>query len=239
MTGGNRFDYVGQFKKVKRKENIVIIGGGNHAQYCIDIIEREGKYKIVGVIDSIKDIGTEVFGYPVIGRQEDILALSNLFKFSSGIITVGDNWIRNKIFVDILGVHPNFNFLNAIHPSVIIGNNVTIGSGVIAMAGVIFNPGSKIGNFTFFATGAQIEHDCVIGDFASVSAGSVLGGHVHIESHTAITLGVTIVDRVSIGFNSVVGSGSLVTKDIPKSVLAYGSPAKVIRTRKIGERFLK
>jgi hypothetical protein len=30
------------------------------------------------------------------------------------------------------------------------------------MAGCIFNPKSQIGNFTFFATGAQVEHDCQI-----------------------------------------------------------------------------
>jgi sugar O-acyltransferase (sialic acid O-acetyltransferase NeuD family) len=221
------------------KPNIVIIGGGNHAQYCIDIIEREGKYNIIGIIDSIKNLGDDVFGYKVIGKQEHVNSLSDTYGFTAGIITVGDNWARYKIYSDIIETYPSFTFVNAIHPSVIIGNNVKIGKGVIAMAGVIFNPGANIGDFTFFATGAQVEHDCYIGDFASISAGSVLGGHVHIGDFAAITLGVTIVDRVTIGKNTVIGSGSLVTKDIPDNVLAYGSPAKIIRTREPGERFLK
>ena len=130
-------------------------------------------------------------------------------------------------------------FVNAIHPSVIIGNDVHLGYGVVAMAGVIFNPGAVAGNFTFFATGAQIEHDCAIDNFASVSAGSVLGGHVHIKKYSAVTLGVTIFDRVTIGQNTVIGSGSLVTKDIPDNVLAYGNPAKAVREREQGEKFLK
>lgn len=221
------------------KENIVLIGGGNHVQYSIDIIEKEGKYNVVGIIDSIKDIGTGIYGYKVIGRQENIKSLSLEYNFKSGIITIGDNWIRHKIWKIIMDIDPSFTFVNAIHPSIIIGNNVKMGHGIIAMAGVIFNPGATIEDFCFFATGAQIEHDCIIGKFASVSAGSVLGGHVHVKDYAAITLGVTILDRVTIGENSVIGSGSLVTKDIPDDVLAYGNPAKIIRKREKGERFLK
>ena len=228
-----------QFMKDGNKENIALFGGGNQVQYVIDIIEREGKYNIVGIVDSIHDIGSMIYGYHVIGRQKDIELLSKVHNFKAGIISVGDNSIRQKIYLDIFKINPHFKFVNAIHPSVIIGNNVTIGEGVVAMAGVIFNPGATIGSFTFFATGAQIEHDCTIEVFASVSAGSILGGHVKIGAFSAITLGVIIFDRVTIGRNTVIGSGSLVTKDFPDNVLAYGNPAKIIRTREPSERFLK
>jgi sugar O-acyltransferase (sialic acid O-acetyltransferase NeuD family) len=220
-------------------KNIVLFGGGNHVQYSIDIIEKEGKYKIVGIVDSIQDIGSILYNYPVIGRQENILTLISNYNIDCGLITVGDNWTRKIIFNSIIKSVPGFEFVNAIHPSTIIGNNVEIGVGIIAMAGVIFNPGAKIGDFTFFATGAQIEHDCKIGDYASVSAGSVMGGFVKIGKFSAITLNVTIIDRLDIGENTVVGSGSLVTRSLPDNVLAYGNPAKIIRSRKQKEKFLK
>jgi sugar O-acyltransferase (sialic acid O-acetyltransferase NeuD family) len=219
-------------------KKLVLIGGGNHLQYSLDIIEKENKYEVVGIIDSIQEIGTKLFGYEVIGRQGDINSLIEKYDIDCGIITVGDNWIR-KIIYDDIREKSNLKFVNAIHPSVIIGNNVKMGVGIIAMAGCIFNPGALVGDFGFFATGAQIEHDCTIGEFASISAGSVLGGHVVIKKYAAITLNVTIVDRVSIGENTVIGSGSLVTKSIADNVLAYGNPVKIIRTRKLGERFLK
>jgi len=220
-------------------KNIVLIGGGNQAHYTIDIIEKEGKYNIVGIIDSIHEVGSDRFGYKILGRQENISQLIEEYNIEGGVISIGDNWSRYYVYNQILELVPTFTFVNAIHPSVIIGNNVNLGVGIVAMAGCIFNPKSQIGNFTFFATGAQVEHDCQIGDFSSISAGSVTGGYVKLGKFSAITLGVTVVDRLEIGENTVVGSGSLVTKSLPDNVLAYGSPAKVMRNRVKGEKFLK
>ena len=220
-------------------ENIVLFGGGNQAHYTIDIIEKEGKYNIIGIIDSIHDIGSERFGYKVIGRVNNLPTLISNYNIHGGVISIGDNWSRYTVSESILNIIPNFNFVNAIHPSVVIGNTTKLGVGIVAMAGCIFNPKAVIGNFTFFATGAQVEHDCIIHDYASISAGSVTGGYVTLGKLSAITLGVTVVDRVDIGKNTVVGSGSLVTKSLPDNVLAYGSPAKIIRNRSLGEKFLK
>lgn len=221
------------------KKNIVIIGGGNQAQYTIDILERANLYRISGIIDSKREIGSHVYGYPIIGRQEDIRQLANKYEIGGMVAAIGDNWGRFNMTEQVRKLVPEIPWVNAIHPSAIIGNDVVMGIGVVAMAGVIINPGATISNFTFFATGAQIEHDCYIDAYASVSAGSVMGGHVKIGKYSAITLGCTIFDRITIGENSVVGGGSLVYKDIPDDVLAYGNPAKIIRSRQKGEKFLK
>lgn len=221
------------------KKRILLFGGGNQVHYTIDIIEKENKYDIVGIIDSVHEIGTDRYGYKVLGRQENLIDIVEEYKIDAGIITIGDNWSRFKVYQAITNQMQSFEFVNAIHPSVIVGKNVELGFGVVMMAGVIVNPLSKIGNFTFFATGCQIEHDCIIEDYASVSAGSVMGGYVSIGKFSAVTLGVTILDRLKIGENSVIGSGSLVLKDIPDNVLAYGNPINKIRARANGEKFLK
>ena len=42
-------------------------------------------------------------------------------------------------------------------------------------------------------------------------------------------MGAIIVDGVTIGDNVVIGAGSLVLKDVPDNVVAYGNPSKIIR----------
>ena len=44
-----------------------------------------------------------------------------------------------------------------------------------------------------------------------------------------IGMGATVFDHISIGDGSVVGGGSVVTKDIPPGVLAFGNPCKVVK----------
>lgn len=237
-NGDTQFLTLDEYKHFNKK-NILIFGGGNQASYVIDIIHKQGLYNIVGIIDSVKEIGSKVFGYEVLGRMNDLESICKENNVYGGVIAIGDNYSRDLVFSQILDSNYVIKFVNAIHPSVIIGENVQIGEGVVAMAGVIFNTNAKIGNFTFFATGCQIEHDCELGDFASVSAGTVLGGHVKIGCFSALTLNVTVLDRLNIGSNTVVGAGSLVLKDLTDNVLAYGNPCKVIRSRELGEKFLK
>lgn len=219
--------------------NIVLIGGGNQLAYSIDIIEKQNLHVIVGIIDSRNARGEILCGYKVIGNQEDIITLVHEYNIDGCIITIGDNWSRKIVFDKVAKLAPNLKWPNAIHPSVIIGNNVIFGIGILAMAGVIFNTGAYIGNFTNYFTRCNIEHDCFIDDFSSISAGVVLGGKVRVGKYSAIALNATIFDRLRIGDNTVIGSASLVTKDIPDNVLVYGNPARIIRSRKLGEKFLK
>ena len=56
---------------------------------------------------------------------------------------------------------------------------------------------------------------------------------VHIGRNVWIGAGCVLLPGVSIGDNTVIGAGSIVTKDIPANVVAYGNPCRVIR--EIGE----
>jgi len=219
--------------------NIVLIGGGTQASYTIDIIEKQNLYTIVGIIDSNKQIGDDLYGYKVIGKQEDIIRLISQFNIEGCVIAIGDNWSRKRVFDQVNQMTPYLKWPNAVHPSVLIANNVKFGKGILVMAGVIINSNAHIGDFSNYFTNCNVEHDCFIDDFASISAGVVLGGKVNVGKYSAIALNATIFDRLSIGENTVIGAASLVTKNIPDNVLAYGNPAKIIRNREKYEKFLK
>lgn len=57
---------------------------------------------------------------------------------------------------------------------------------------------------------------------------------VHIGRNCWLGAGVVVLPGVTIGDNTVVGAGSIVTKDIPANVVAVGNPCRVLR--EINER---
>ena len=220
------------------KEKIVLFGASQHTKYTIDIIEKEDKYNIIGIIDLLLAKGVNYEGYPVLGKQKDLASILELLNINKGIVLIGDNFMRHKVIDIILSQLPNFKFISAIHPSVLLGNNVKVGDGSVIMAGVIINNDTSIGQHCFLATNSSVDHDSFIGDFSSISAGVTVGGGCTIGSSTAIALGVSIIHGITIGNNTVIGAGALVVKDFESNVVAYGNPAKIIRSRLNGEGYL-
>ena len=87
-------------------KNLTLIGGGNQAHYTIDIIEKENKYNILGIIDSIHDVGSERFGYKILGRQENLVELIKFYNIEVGVISIGDNWSRYYVYNKIIELVP-------------------------------------------------------------------------------------------------------------------------------------
>ena len=105
-----------------------------------------------------------------------------------------------------------------IEENVRIGNNVTIKtsvslwSGVIIEDNVFIGPGVQFCNDKYPKSKQYTDHlKTLLRDNCSIGSGSI------------------ILPGVTIGANSMVGAGSVVTKDIPDNAVAYGNPCKVHR----------
>ena len=66
-------------KTKDNKINVVVFGASGHAKVIIDILELEGKYNIVGLIDSYKAKNQNIFDYQILGNEEDIPELSKKY----------------------------------------------------------------------------------------------------------------------------------------------------------------
>ena len=66
---------------------IILIGGGGHCKSVIDVIEQEGRFEIVGIVDKPKLLGSNVLGYSVIGSDFDLDSLAKRYQYA--LITVG------------------------------------------------------------------------------------------------------------------------------------------------------
>lgn len=216
-------------------EDIVIFGASSHAKVIIDIIEKQGIYNIRGISDVSQDKGTDFYGYPILGDDEFVLRHYDIF---GGIVAIGDNFIRSKVVESIKSILPDFNFIQAIHPSVPIARNVKIGNGTVIMAGCVINNDAEIGEHCIINTKSSIEHENKIGNFVHIIAGVTTGGNVRVGDYSAIGLGSTLTAGITIGKHTIIGAGSVVFSNIGDQVLVYGTPAKIIRRREINEKYL-
>ncbi len=147
------------------KPKVVIVGSTGHSKVIIDIFEREGKYQIIGLLDTFRKIGEETLGYKVIGKEDDLPDLLLKTPNCKIFIAIGDSWIRKKVMDKIINIIPDINFATKIHPSAQIGKNVQIGKGTAIMAGVIINSSTSIGDYTIINTKASVDHDCKVLNF--------------------------------------------------------------------------
>jgi len=93
---------------------------------------------------------------------------------------------------------------------------------------------TDIGAFTYInAKNEVIIEDYVqIGSHCSIYSISTIDnkhGKVHLKKNCKIGSHTTVMPNVTIGKNSIIGANSLVLNNIPDNVVAYGTPAKVIR----------
>lgn len=113
-----------------------------------------------------------------------------------------------------------------------IGNNVEIGSFDTVCQATLEDIDTVLEDNVKLDDNVHIAHNCHIGENTCMAAGVMLNGSVTIGKNCWLGLNVTC-NKVKIGDNVLVGSGSMVTKDIPPGMVVSGVPAKVIRERRV------
>ena len=219
-------------------KNIIIFGASGHGGVVLDCVEKEGKYNVIGFLDSFKKRGGKHCGYEILGNESNLPYIMDKYNVSGGIVAIGDNWVRKVLVERILEIAPDFVFVSTIHPKATIGRSVEIGKGVVIMPGVILNSNSYVGDFCILNTSSSLDHDGTMCQYSSLAPRVCVGGNFSLGQFSAICLGAHIIENISIGEHTVVGAGSLVIRDIKDHVLSYGSPAQVIRQRLEGEPYL-
>lgn len=198
-------------------KKLAIIGAGGHGKVAADIARLNGYKDIFFLDDTI--ISGYCGAYPIVGNSDCIKLMDNDF-----FVAVGDASERRKLYDKVVLNHKKI--ITLIHPSAIIGENVTIGNGTLIVAGTVINPSTVIGDGCIINTCASVDHDNIIGDFVHIAVGAHLCGNVSIGDNTWIGAGATVINNVVICTDCTIGAGAVVIKNIEESGIYVGVPIK-------------
>lgn len=208
------------------KQQVIILGAGGHARSVLDMALYVDEYEIIGCLSPFPG---EVLGVPVIGSDDNLPDF-----YSKGVrcvfVAVGDNRLRHKLFDHAVSL--GFEPVNIISPHAIISSRAVLGKGICVMPGAVINVNSVIEDNAIINTRCSIDHDCRIGKSAHIAPGVSLSGTVNVGQGVQIGTGASVIEQITIGDWAFIGGGAAVVRDIPPGVIAYGIPARPMRSNK-------
>ena len=184
---------------MKKVKELILIGGGGHCSACIDVIELQAKYKIIGILDGSQKIGGSLLNYPYIGTDDDIEKYINKgYYFLITIGHLGSPKRRKELFKKVDDL--NGKFATVVSPIAYIAKSVIIGKGTIIMHHALININTQIDENCIINSKSLIEHDCHIQNNCHIATASTINGNVVIGESSFF------------GSNAVCKQGSVIKK---------------------------
>jgi sugar O-acyltransferase (sialic acid O-acetyltransferase NeuD family) len=193
---------------------ILLIGAGGHARACLDVIEQEGRFEVVGLLGVPGEVGGDVLGYRVVGSNDDLPTFAA--RVGCAIVCVGQ--IKSpKLRIDLFDALERVGCMlpTIVSPLGYVSRHASVGAGTIVMHGAIVNAGSAIGRNCILNSRSLVEHDSVVSDHCHISTAAAVNSGVRIGAGTFVGSGATIRQGIMIGERCVIGMGQDVLADCP------------------------
>ena len=187
-------------------EKIILIGGGSHANSCIDVINYNNDFEIEFIIDN----NNKNFFYTVLKEEKFD---NDKLKNSNAIIAIGqlkDGGYREKIFKKYINY--GCKFPKIVSKKSYLSFSSSVSEGTIVMHNVTINSNVKIGKNCIINTGSIIEHDVIIEDNVHVAPGAIILGGCTIKKNCFIGSNSTIKQERMILENSVIKANQYYNK---------------------------
>jgi len=203
------------------KPGLILIGAGGHARACIDVIEQQGQFQIVGLVGLPEELHRQHLGYEVIATDDALAQLAKSTPYA--LITTGQiQTAKHRKYLYQQTTECGFQMPVIISPTAHVSGHATVGAGSIVMHGAIVSAGVKVGNNCIINSRALLEHDATVEEHCHISTGAILNGGVRVGAGSFIGSGCVIKEGLAIGKDCLVGIGLTVRHTLTDSTRFIG-----------------
>lgn len=207
---------------------VAVFGAGGHGRVVGDILESGGRHELVAYLDDDRaKEGQRLGRTPVRAAGGRLREVARELRFEGVALGIGDNNVRARI-VD-RAREAGLEVVQALHPKSVLASSVTLGEGVVVMAGAVVNPFVQLAEGSVVNTSASVDHDCIVRRYAHLFPGARLGGTVDVGEFSYIGMNASVLQNCRIGARATVGAGAVVLKDVEDGSTVVGVPARKVK----------
>jgi sugar O-acyltransferase (sialic acid O-acetyltransferase NeuD family) len=205
-----------------KKPNILLLGAGGHARCCIEVIETNGVFNILGLIGESSELGRKELGHEVIANDAQLGELRDICDFA--IVAVGQiKSPQKRIQLFDLGKSYGYEFPSIVAPTAHVSKHASIGDGSIVMPGSVIMPGAKVGQNCIVNSQSLVEHDTTVEDHCHISTGAVINGGSKVGRGSFVGSGTVTKEGITIGSDCFIGMGQALKQDVAAGHKYFGT----------------
>lgn len=214
---------------------VILYGGTGQAKVVRPVIEHYGA-RVMALFDDTPGLVSPFPDVELVGGEEALVAWAKNRPLADigFCLAIGNPHGRARLKLHDRLVAMGFRPISFAHPQAIVAEDAIIGAGCQILAGAIVNPEVRIGRQCIINTKASVDHEDILEDGVELAPGATLCGIVHVRTAAWICAGATVLPRIKIGEDAIVGAGAVVIRDVPAATTVVGVPARPLNEEKIG-----
>jgi len=209
-------------------KKVILFGNNRWAEFVYFFLTHDSSYEVAGfTVDPEYIIEDKLFGLPVVPfeKVEKIFPPTE-YAMLVAISYQGMNRLREEKYHQAKS--KGYELINYISSKALTWPGLIIGDNCLVFEHASLNPFIKIGNNVTIGAGVLIGHHSVIHDHCFISSGTIILGSVTVGPYCLIGANVAIKEKVTIPGDCVIGSGVAISKDTREKGVYIGRAPELL-----------